>query len=125
MQTLKRSIILQSFVFLFFVVFGINTILIELIQVQNLNYYLAITYPLVIIIGLIIFFKTPKDAVVVVNNNISNQVRISLYGLALGLLIGFLKAFDYYEIYFTISSGIVILTAGLYGFIYTIKALKD
>ncbi len=125
MQTLKRSIILQSFVFLFFVVFGINTILIELIQVQNLNYYLAITYLLVIIIGLIIFFKTPKDAVVVVNNNISNQVRISLYGLALGLLIGFLKAFDYYEIYFTISSGIVILTAGLYGFIYTIKALKD
>lgn len=125
MQTLKRSVILQSFVFLFFLTFGIITILSELIEVNNINYYLSIAYPVIIIIGVIVFFKTPKETVIVVDNIVSHRIKISLYGLALGLLIGFLKAFEYYQVYFTIASGIIVLLAGLYGFYHTIKTLKD
>lgn len=125
MQTLKRSVILQSFVFLFFFVHGLTTLLSELIPIENFYYYLVALYPVVIIIGVIVFFKTPKESVIVVDNIVSHRTKISLYGLALGLLIGFLKAFEYYQIYFTVSSGIIVLIAGLYGFCNTIKTLKN
>ncbi len=125
MQTLKRSIILQLFVFIGFSILGINTILIELINVSNINFYLALAYPVVIVIGIIVFFKTAKDDVIVINNVVMQRSKMALYGIAIGLLISFLKAFNYYLIYFVIASGSVTTVASLYGACSVYKALKN
>jgi len=125
MQTLKRSIILQVHLFLLFIIFGVSTIVSQFYPGGLINYLTLGLMGANIIIGIICFFKIPKDEIVVVNLINMQRSKICLYGLALSLLVRFLAVFDFIIFYVMISAGVLMVISALFGFLNALKALNN
>jgi hypothetical protein len=125
MQTLKRSIILQVHLFLLFIIFGVSTIVSQFYPGGLINYLTLGLMGANIIIGIICFFKIPKDEIVVVNLINMQRSKICLYGLALSLLVRFLAVFDFLIFYVMISAGVLMVISALFGFLNALKALNN
>lgn len=126
MHLLKRSIVFQIALFTFFIFFGVNYILREIIQVNTLYTIVQIAFlSMVAIGGVICVIRTKKDDYVIVDKPLLNFVKFALYGLAAGLMIGLISSFfQDFQAYFLIIAGAVISLSSLFGLYISIKIIS-
>lgn len=108
-----------------FLIFGIGMILDNLFKMSFIQYITIGLIALDFGLGIVIFFKTPKDDVIVINADVMNKSKIALYGIALGLLIRLLLVFEKFIDYFVIGSGSLMIISAFYGLYHLYKAIKN
>lgn len=127
MRIEKRTIVMQIAMFTFFLFFGLNYILKELIINNKVYNIIALIFLCLIIVGgLIWFFLTKKDDIVVADNSFLNQTKITLYivagALVLGIVSGFVSSGSNIQKYMLVISGGIMGITSLYGIYISIKA---
>lgn len=127
MRIEKRTIVMQIVMFTFFLFFGINYILKELISDNKIYDNIALIFlGLVIVGGIIWFFVTKKDDIIVADNSFLMQTKIVLYivagALVLGIVSGFVGKGSNIQKYMLVISGAVMSIVSLYGVYISIKA---
>lgn len=127
MRNEKRTVVMQIVMFTFFFFFGLNYILKELIQQTTLYNIIEISFlGLILVGGLVWFFTTRKDDIIVVDKIFLNQTKISLYSIAGALLLGIVSSFfgettDVHK-YLLVISGALMSLFSLFGLYISIKA---
>lgn len=127
MRNEKRTVVMQIVMFTFFFFFGLNYILKELIPQTRIYGTIELSFFAVVIVGgLIWFFRTKPDDIIVVDNKFLNQTKISLYlvagALFLGIISMFFKETNNVEKYILVTSGALMSLFSLYGLYISIKA---
>lgn len=127
MRNEKRTVVMQIVMFTFFFFFGLNYILKELIEQTTLYNIIEISFlGLILIGGLVWFFTTKKDDIIVVDNVFLNQTKISLYlvagALLLGIVSGFFGEASTAHKYLLVLSGALMSLFSLFGLYISIKA---
>ncbi len=125
MQTLKRGIIVQIVMFIFFFLFGIDYILRELIVRGTLFIVIEfVCLGLLVALGVTWYLLTKKDAIIIADKQLVNYTKISLFIVAGGLILSVLSyAFGSVKQYVLISSGIIVGLAALFGLYASLKML--
>jgi len=123
MQMLRRSIVLQIVFYTGFFFYGVDYILRFLITRDTLFKVLELVFLGVVIVGGIIwYFMTKKDDLVVVNQRDTQHIKIVLYVIAGALILGiFSSLLPNYETYLMVISGSVMSLASLYGLYVSVK----
>ena len=123
MQMLRRSIVLQIVFYTGFFFYGVDYILRSLITRDTLFTVLELVFLGVVIVGGIIwYFITKKDDLVVVNQRDTQHIKIVLYVIAGALILGiFSSLLPNLESYLTVISGSVMSLAAIYGLYISIK----
>lgn len=123
MQMLRRSIVLQIVFYTGFFFYGVDYILRSLITRDTLFIVLELVFLGVVIVGGIIwYFMTKKDDLVVVNQRDTQHIKIVLYVIAGALILGiFSSLLENLEAYLMVISGSVMSLAALYGLYISIK----
>lgn len=123
MQMLRRSIVLQIVFYTGFFFYGVDNILRSLIPRDTLFKVLELVFLGVVILGGIIwYFMTKKDDLVVVNQRDTQHIKIVMYVIAGALILGiFSSLLPNYETYLMVISGSAISLASLYGLYISIK----
>ncbi len=127
MHLLKRSVVFQIALFTFFIFLGARYILKQLVPDSLVFQIVEISFlSLVAIGGIIAVFKTKKEDYLIVDRRSMTLVRLALYGIALGLIIGLLGNFiSEYKEYFLIIAGGIIAIASLLGLYVSIKIISS
>lgn len=125
MHLLKRSVVFQIALFTFFLFFGADYILRQLIADSTLYKIIEIGFlGLVAIGGIVCVAKTKKDDYLIVDKSLVNLVKFALYGVALGLVVGLLGGvFQDYQAYFLIIAGAIIALSSLWGLYISIRII--
>lgn len=123
MQMLRRSIVLQIVFYTGFFFYGVDYILRSLITRDTLFIVLELVFLGVVIVGGIIwYFMTKKDDLVVVNQRDTQHIKIVLYVIAGALILGiFSSLLPNLESYLIVISGSVMSLAAIYGLYISIK----
>lgn len=123
MQMLRRSIVLQIVFYTGFFFYGVDYILRSLITRDTLFTVLELVFLGVVIVGGIIwYFITKKDDLVVVNQRDTQHIKIVLYVIAGALILGiFSSLLPNLESYLSVISGLVMSLAAIYGLYISIK----
>ncbi|MDD2259738.1 MAG: hypothetical protein PHF62_02290 [Acholeplasmataceae bacterium] len=123
MQMLRRSIVLQIVFYTGFFFYGVDYILRSLITRDTLFTVLELVFLGVVIVGGIIwYFITKKDDLVVVNQRDTQHIKIVLYVIAGALILGiFSSLLPNLESYLIVISGSVMSLAAIYGLYISIK----
>lgn len=123
MQMLRRSIVLQIVFYTGFFFYGVDYILRSLITRDTLFTVLELVFLGVVIVGGIIwYFITKKDDLVVVNQRDTQHIKIVLYVIAGALILGiFSSLLPNLESYLSVISGSVMSLAAIYGLYISIK----
>ena len=123
MQMLRRSIVLQIVFYTGFFFYGVDYILRSLITRDTLFTVLELVFLGVVIVGGIIwYFITKKDDLVVVNQRDTQHIKIVLYVIAGALILGiFSSLLPNLESYLTVISGSVMSLAAIDGLYISIK----
>ncbi|MCK9493582.1 MAG: hypothetical protein M0Q00_04345 [Acholeplasmataceae bacterium] len=123
MQMLRRNIVLQIVFYTGFFFYGVDYILRSLITRDTLFIVLELVFLGVVIVGGIIwYFMTKKDDLVVVNQRDTQHIKIVLYVIAGALILGiFSSLLENLEAYLMVISGSVMSLAALYGLYISIK----
>jgi hypothetical protein len=126
MHLLKRSVVFQVALFTFFIFLGARYILKELVSDSLVFQIVEISFlSLIAIGGVIAVMKTKKDEYLIVDRKPMILIRISLYGVALGLIIGLLgNLIGDYSAYFRIIAGAVLAIFSLLGLYVSIKIIS-
>lgn len=127
MRNEKRTVVMQIVMFTFFFFFGLNYILKELIEQTTLYNIIELSFlGLILIGGLVWFFVTKKDDIIVVDTVFLNQTKISLYLIAGALLLGIVSGFfgesSIASKYLLVLSGSLMSLFSLFGLYVSIKA---
>lgn len=127
MRNEKRTVVMQIVMFTFFFFFGLNYILKELIEQTTLYNIIELSFlGLILIGGLVWFFVTKKDDIIVVDTVFLNQTKISLYLIAGALLLGIVSGFfgesSIASKYLLVLSGTLMSLFSLFGLYVSIKA---
>lgn len=120
MHAYKRSVVLQLGVFGFFFFYGLDNILVTLVE-RTIPIIIGELVVALIVLGLFLYFyyKTPKEVVYVVKKTSMDKIKYVLYIVAFSLILSIVfsgfQAIEGLEIYAEIISGAITSLAGLYG----------
>jgi hypothetical protein len=120
MHAYKRSIIVQLGVFGFFFFYGLDGVLVTLVE-RSLPFIITEFSIALVILGLFLYFyyKTPKEIVFVVQKASMDKIKIVLYTIAISLIVSIvfsgISAIKDFEMYAEIITGTITSLAGLFG----------
>ena len=120
MHAYKRSVVLQLGVFGFFFFYGLDNILVTLVE-RSLPIIIGELVIALIILGVFLYFyyKTPKEVVYVVKKASMDKIKYVLYIVAFSLLLSIVfngfQLIEGFDLYAEIISGAITSLAGLYG----------
>jgi hypothetical protein len=120
MHAYKRSVVLQLGVFGFFFFYGLDNILVTLVE-RTLPIIIGELVVALIVLGVFLYFyyKTPKEVVYVVKKTSMDKIKYVLYIVAFSLILSIVfsgfQAIEGLEIYAEIITGAITSLAGLYG----------
>lgn len=120
MHAYKRSIIVQLGVFGFFFFYGLDGVLVTLVE-RSLPFIITELSIALVILGLFLYFyyKTPKEIVFVVQKASMDKIKIVLYTIAISLIVSIvfsgISAIQDFEMYAEIITGTITSLAGLFG----------
>lgn len=127
MQTLRRSILFQLFLFIAFLIYGLHHIYSGIIPRDTTYAIILLIFVLLLVGGGIIWFlMTPKEALVIVKPQDTNLTKIAMYTIALGLVVGIIGSFipDLTNM-LNIANGSIIALASCLGIYVSTKILID
>ena len=120
MHAYKRSIIVQLGVFGFFFFYGLDSVLVTLIE-RTLPFIIVELSLFFIILGVFLYFfyKTPKEIVYVVQKSSMDKIKVVLYTIAVSLIVSIvfsgIQAIEDFQMYAEIITSTITSLAGLFG----------
>lgn len=127
MQTLRRSILFQLFLFIAFLIYGLHHIFSGIIPRDTTYGIILLVFILLVVGGGVTWFLlTPKEALVMVKPQDTNLTKISMYAIALGLVVGIIGSFiPDFTIMLNIVNGSIIALSSCLGIYVSAKILID